>query len=119
MRKPPCPPIQLFTGFGKDSEIERIIEARVAIRAEAEAIRWRLRLIVIETAILTIMVLLAGWLLDQPLASVLRSGLLVCAGASTSGIVLVGLSGGVSMGLSRFARWKAARTALQRWTKWK
>ncbi|KKW90161.1 hypothetical protein [Sphingobium chungbukense] len=117
MRKAPSHPIHLCRDFGRDAEMERIIEARVAIRAEAEAIRWRLRLIVIETAILTIMVLLAGWLLDQPLASVLRSGLLVCAGASTSGILLVGLSGGVSMGLSRLAHWKAAREAIDHWTK--
>ena len=30
-------PHQLTLGFGKDAEIERIIEARVAIRAEAAA----------------------------------------------------------------------------------
>lgn len=117
MRKAPFHPIHRCHDFGRDAEIEQIIEARVSIRAEAEAIRWRLRLIVIETAILTLMVLLAGWLLDQPFVTVLQSGLMVCAGASISGILLVSLSGGVSMGLSRLARWKAAREAIDRWTK--
>lgn len=117
MRKAPFHPIQLYRETGKDAEIERMIEARVAIRAEAEAIRWRLRLIVIETAILTLMVLLAGWLLDQSLGSVLQSALLVCAGSSTAGVILVTLSEGVSIALSRLSRWKAARQALDRWTR--
>ncbi|MGZ2984043.1 hypothetical protein, partial [Pseudomonas aeruginosa] len=41
-------PDQLPFEWSKDAEIERIIEARVAIRAEAAALSWRLRLIVIE-----------------------------------------------------------------------
>lgn len=115
MRKPLSHPDQLALRFGKESEIERIIEARVAIRAEADAIRWRFRLILIETGMLTLVVLIAGWLIGQPLGGIFRSAMLVCAGCLASGLTLVGLSGGVSLGLSRVRRWKRDRDNLRRW----
>jgi len=117
MRKTPPHPDQLALRFGKDSEIERIIEARVAIRAEAEAIRWRFRLILIETGMLTLFVLIAGWLIGEPLGKIFSSALFVCAGCLASGIILVALSGGISMGASRWQRWKTNRAAMTRWVK--
>ena len=51
---------QLPLEFGKNAEQERMIEARVAIRAEAAAMRWRFRLILIETAMMAGLVLAAG-----------------------------------------------------------
>jgi hypothetical protein len=117
MRKPLNHTDQFVLGFGRDSEIERIIEARVAIRAEAEALRWRFRLILIETTMLTTLVLLAGWLLDLSLYKMVRNALFVCAGCLASGLILVVLSGGASMGLSRLMRWRANRAAIRRWTR--
>ena len=60
MRRTVPHPDQLPLGFGQDAEIERMIEARVAIRAEAEAVRWRFRLMVVETVLLTTMVIVTG-----------------------------------------------------------
>jgi hypothetical protein len=103
--------------FGQDSEIERIIEARVAIRAQAQAIHWRLRLILVESGMLAMTILVAGGLMGQPLGRILGSALLVAAGCLSSGLLLVGLSGGASIAVSRVCRWKANRDAMARWVK--
>ena len=97
-------PDQMTLELGRDAELERMIEARVAIRAEADALRWRFRLIVIETIMMTTLVTAAGTALDQPPAMVLRAALLVGATCFASGVLLIGLSGATARLLSWFRR---------------
>lgn len=97
---------QLPLEFGKSAETERMIEARVAIRAEAAAMRWRFRLILIETAMMAGLVLAAGLALGQPTAMVCRSALVVGAACLASGLLLIGLSGLTGHLLSRYRRWR-------------
>lgn len=99
-------PNQLAFDLSKDAALERMIEARVAIRAENAAIRWRLRLVLIETVMLGGLVLGAGLALQQPTRLVVRSALLVSAGCLASGLLLVGLSGITSLVFSRYRRWR-------------
>ncbi|MBO9379499.1 hypothetical protein GG804_22255 [Sphingomonas histidinilytica] len=100
-------PDQFALGFGKDAEIERIIEARVAIRAEAEAIHWRFRLVLIETTLMSGLVLAAGLALGQPTAIVLRGAVIVAVACFVTGAILIALSGVTGMLLSKVRKWRA------------
>lgn len=91
----------------KDAQLERMIEARVAIRAEAAAIRWRFRLILIETVMMAALVLAAGLALNQPHAMVVRGALIIGAACFASGVMLIGLSGATGLALSAYRRWRA------------
>lgn len=99
-------PDQLPLGFGKDAEIERIIEARVSIRAEAEAIRWRFRLVLIETVMMSGLVLAAGFALGQPTPIVLRGAAIVGIACLVTGLMLILLSGVTGLLLSKYRRWR-------------
>ena len=99
-------PDQYNLEWGKDALLERIIEARVAIRAEADALRWRVRLIAIETVMMTTLVAAAGIALDQPVSMVARAALLIGVTCFASGMLLIGLSGAVGWSVSRFRRWR-------------
>ncbi|AMK25830.1 hypothetical protein [Sphingobium sp. TKS] len=112
MRKPSTHPDQLPLGFGKDAEIERIIEARVAIRAEAEAIRWRFRLMVIETILLTSLVIVTGLMLHQPPMLIARGAVLIGVTCLSTGLLLILLTGLTGKCLSALRSWKARRSNL-------
>lgn len=99
-------PDQMTFDLSKDAQLERMIEARVAIRAEAAAIRWRFRLIAIETVMMASLVLAAGFALNQPRAIVLRGALIVGAACFASGVMLIGLSGATGLLLSAYRRWR-------------
>lgn len=99
-------PDQFALGFGKDAEIEKIIEARVAIRAEADAIRWRFRLVILETIMMSSLVLASGLALEQPTILVLRGAAIVGVACLATGLMLIGLSGATGMLLSKFRRWR-------------
>lgn len=100
-------PDQLPLDWSKDAEIERIIQARVAIRAEAAALRWRFRLIVIETVLMSALVLAAGITLNQPTGLVLRGAAIVGAACLMSGLLLIGLSGLTGRLIARYRRWRS------------
>lgn len=100
-------PDQMTFDLSKDAELDRMIEARVAIRAEAAAIRWRFRLIMIETVMMASLVLAAGFALNQPHMMVVRSALIVGAACLASGLMLIGLSGATGLLVSAFRRWRA------------
>jgi hypothetical protein len=100
-------PDQMTLDLSKDAQLERMIEARVAIRAEAAAIRWRFRLIMIETVMMASLVLAAGFALNQPPMMVVRSALIVGAACLASGLMLIGLSGATGLLVSAFRRWRA------------
>ena len=106
MRVRPTHPDQIDLDWSKDPEIERIIEARVAIRAEAAALRWRFRLIVIETVLMASLVLAAGITLKQPAELVLRGAIIVGAACLASGLLLIGLSGLTGQVIARYRRWR-------------
>ena len=99
-------PDQFTFDLSKDAALERMIEARVAIRAESAAIRWRFRLICIETVMIASLVLIAGFLLNQPTALVLRGSVIVGAACFASGVMLIGLSGLTGHLLSIYRRWR-------------
>lgn len=99
-------PDQFPFDWSKDAEIERIIEARVAIRSEAAALRWRFRLILIESVLMASLVLAAGLVLDQPTGLVLRGALIVGGACLVSGLLLIGLSGLSGRLIARCRHWR-------------
>jgi hypothetical protein len=106
MRTRRAHPDQMTLDWSKDAEIERIIEARVAIRAEAQAIRWRFRLIFVESLMMAALVLAAGFTLGQPTPLVMRGAFLVGIACFTSGMLLIVLSGVTCNVLDRLRRWR-------------
>lgn len=99
-------PDQFALDLSKDAVLERMIEARVAIRCENDAIRWRFRLILIETFMIASLVLVAGLALNQPTGLVVRGSLIVGAACFASGVMLIGLSGLTGHLLSAYRRWR-------------
>lgn len=81
--------------------IERLVEARLAERFEAESFHWRMRLIAIETVIMGLLVLTAGLVLKQPFMMVARASLLVAGSCLLTGLLLVGLSAAATKVLHR------------------
>jgi hypothetical protein len=99
MLKPRPHPGQLALDLapeGDDDDLDRRIEARAAELAQGQAVRWRFRLIVIETAMLTALVVAAGLALEQPMGMVLRGAAVIGASCFVTGILLIGLTGAVS-----------------------
>lgn len=99
-------PDQLQLHLAREDELERMIEARVAIRAEADAFRWRLRLILIETLMMGALVAVAGFSMHQPTAMVLRSAAIVAGACFASGGLLIMLSGATGWVVSRVRHWR-------------
>ncbi|MET3435993.1 hypothetical protein [Sphingomonas sp. 1185] len=101
-------PDQIMFDWSKDAQMERIIAARVAIRAEREAIHWRFRLICVETVMMGVMVAAAGITLDQPTARVVHAAIGVMLACLASGLLLIGLSAASSLIVARYRRWRKA-----------
>ncbi|MDJ0277721.1 hypothetical protein QLH51_13025 [Sphingomonas sp. 2R-10] len=100
-------PDQIAFEWSKDAAVERMIEARVAIRAEVEAIRWRFRLICMETVTMGVLVAAAGIALDQPTARVIHAAIGVSLACLASGLLLIALSAGCGLLVTRYRRWRA------------
>jgi len=101
-------PDQLQQHLAREDEMERIIEARVAVRAERQAFQWRIRLILIETLMMGMLVAVAGFSLHQPWAQVIRSAIIVAGACFASGGVLILASGATGWLVSRIRRWRRA-----------
>ncbi|WP_257554543.1 hypothetical protein [Sphingobium sp. CFD-2] len=99
-------PDQLALELAPDDELEAVIEARVAERAEANAMRWRFRLIIIESVMMASLILAAGFMLELPAEDVLRGAGIVGAGCFLTGLMLIGLTGAAS----RLLAWSRRRT---------
>jgi hypothetical protein len=97
-------PDQLDLTLTEAEQIEEMIEERAAIRAEENAIRWRFRLILIETQMIAILVLAAGLTVGQSAGIAIRGALIVGLSCFLSGMALIGLSGVSGLLLSRFHR---------------
>lgn len=100
-------PDQIVFDWSKDAQMERIIEARVAIRAEAEAIRWRFRLICMETVMMGVLVAAASIALDQPASRVLHAAIGIALACLASGLLLIALSAVSGLLVTRYRRWRA------------
>ncbi len=100
-------PDQIMFDWSKDAQMERIIAARVAIRAEREAIRWRFRLICMETVMMGALVAAAGIALDQPTQRVLHAAIGVALACLFSGLLLIALSAAGGLLVTRYRRWRA------------
>lgn len=105
LTRKPCPD-QFALELAPDDELEAIIAARVAERAEADALHWRFRLVVIESVMMASLVLAAGFVLELPAGDVLRAAGIVGAGCFLTGLMLIGLSGAAS----RLLAWCRRRT---------
>jgi len=99
-------PDQLALDLSADDDLEAIIATRVAARAEADALRWRFRLIVIEAVMMTTLVIAAGIALNQPTGMVVRGALVIGVSCFLTGLLLIGLTGATSR---LMARWRRAR----------
>ena len=99
-------PDQLALELTADAELEAIVAARVAARAEADALRWRFRLIIIESVMMTTLVIAAGIALDQPTGMVVRGALVIGVSCFVTGLLLIGLTGAARR---LMARWRRAR----------
>jgi len=95
---------QLALELSPDDDFEAYIEARIAARAEADALRWRFRLVIIESVMIASLVLAAGVVLDQPIGLVLRGSAMVGAGCFVTGLILIGLTGAAGRLLARLRR---------------
>ncbi|MBV1686387.1 hypothetical protein KRR38_01540 [Novosphingobium sp. G106] len=95
------PGIRANWDLSDDEAIDQYIEARVAERAQSEAARWRFRLVLIETVILALLVLIAGFVLGQKPELVLRGAAIVAAGCLVTGALLTALSAASARLLSR------------------
>ncbi|PZU64050.1 hypothetical protein [Sphingobium sp.] len=99
-------PDQLPLNWSDNEAIELIVEQRLAERFEAESFRWRFRLVAIETAMMGLLVLVAGLLLKQPTMMVARASLLVATSCFATGLLVVSLSAGTAKLISRLRRWR-------------
>ncbi|WP_404337822.1 hypothetical protein AB2M62_03400 [Sphingomonas sp. MMS12-HWE2-04] len=101
-------PDQLPLQFDSAADLERLIEARVAERCAAQTLRWRLRLVVIETVLFSALVAISGLTLGQPGWLVLRATVLIAISCFLSGMLLVWLSIVSARLLDRLsARWRS------------
>jgi len=99
-------PDQLALELSPDADLETVIEARVAARAEADALRWRFRLIIVESVMMTALVLAAGVALDQPTGMVARGAAVIGASCFVTGLLMIALTGAASR---LMIRWRRAR----------
>lgn len=94
--------------FTDAAELERVIEARLTERFEADAFRWRFRLISIETVMMMSLVAAAGTALGQPIDLVARASIVIGASCLSTGLILLGLSAWTSRLITRFRQWRAS-----------
>ena len=99
-------PNQLVLSLDDESEIERIVEQRIAERLASDSFIWRFRLITVETIVMGALVLVAGLLLKQPTMLVLRASVLVAASCFATGLLLIVLSAWTVKASARFRRWR-------------
>lgn len=95
---------QLHPDGAEEERIERLVSERVAQRFEAEAFHWRLRLVAIETCMLGVLMLAAGFLLGHPAMMVVRASLIVAGSCFATGILLLSLSAAAGRLLSRLGK---------------
>lgn len=94
MTRPPANPEQFLLRLDAMPPAERaLFDAAVAAAAEKQALRWRFRLVVIESVMMADLVLVAGPFLNLPSMMVIRASLSVGLACFLSGLLLIWLSG--------------------------
>lgn len=104
--RPRQPGISAKWDLEDDEALERIIEARAEELARHEAMRWRFRLVLVETVMMALLVLIAGLVLGQKTELVLRGAALVGAGCLATGALLIVLSAACARLLTRMRQWR-------------
>ena len=97
-------PDRLTLGFGQSPELERVIEMRAELRAEAAAVRWRLRLALIEVVLIVAMIGLGGVLMGQPVGIIAQTAALVGSACLITGLLAIALSAATGALISRLRR---------------
>ena len=106
LRRAHSSPDQYPLALGADA-IEHEIERRVTARCEAQATRWKFRLVLIETVMMAALVMAGGIALGRPVRIVATSALVVAASCFLTGAILLGLSRGTGRLLTRLGqRWR-------------
>ncbi|SNS67773.1 hypothetical protein SAMN06295912_11241 [Sphingomonas laterariae] len=95
---------QLTLELAPGDELDRIIEQRAAEMAEAQAVIWRFRLIVIESFMLAALLLAAGLALDLPAEKVVFGAGVAGGGCLLTGVALIALTDAASRLLTKFRR---------------
>ncbi len=95
---------QMTLDLKPDDELERIIEERVAERAEAQAFIWRFRLIVIESFMLATLMLAAGLALELPATKVVFGAGVAGGCCLLTGVALIALTNATSRLLAKLRR---------------
>jgi hypothetical protein len=98
--------IELARGDHAD-DLEHRIEVRAAELAQDQAVRWRFRLVVIETTMLTALVIAAGIALEQPTGMVLRGAAVIGVSCFLTGALLIALTGAANRLLAKVMRRKS------------
>lgn len=93
--------LELDTMFPAD---RALFEAAVAAESKRRAFYWRFRLVAIETVMMAGLVLVAGLLIDQPAAIVVRAAITVGIACFASGLLLIWLSSVTSELMTRLRR---------------
>ena len=107
MKRPSIHPDQLEMQLDAMLPADRaLFDAAVAAVAERQALGWRFRLVVIESVMMSCLVLGAGLLVEQPTSLVTQASVTVGIACFASGLLLIWLSS-VTSGL--MLRWRGHR----------
>jgi hypothetical protein len=98
--------IELARGDHAD-DLEHRIEVRAAELAQGQAVRWRFRLVVIETTMLTALVIAAGIALEQPTGMVLRGAAVIGVSCFLTGLMLIAFTGAANRLLAKMMHRKS------------
>jgi hypothetical protein len=99
-------PDQLPLRFETQADLDQLIEQRAAQRLEADAFRWRLRIISIEAVLLAGLVALLASVAGLPSFTLIRLSLLAGAACFAAGMIALGLTAGVVTLLALLRRWR-------------
>lgn len=99
-------PDQLPIHYGQSESPQPLPSQLAAIEAEREAIRWRLRLVFIESVMMAALLLGAGLAMNHGFRTALQNAVLVGIACLLTGMLLIGLSALTSRLLTRMSLWR-------------
>lgn len=102
-------PDQMSLTFAQRAELEDFIEARASVQAEAQALRWRLRLIALESAMMAAFLFGGSLALHQSFLRAMRNAALTGAGCLFVGCLAMGFASMTGRLLSHLIDKVAAR----------
>ncbi|MCP3731334.1 hypothetical protein M9978_12940 [Sphingomonas sp. MG17] len=99
-------PDQLPLSLEREADLEALIETRVAQRCEADALRWRLQIVTIETLVIACLVAALAFAAGQSGATALRASILAGGACFAAGTLTIGLSASAAQLLARLRKGK-------------